>query len=168
MIPIIIFYFSGAVIVLLLSAKVWECKRERPLSFLSIISRGDARFRQFSHDATHTYSEWKERGAFLIKKQLPLRTRNIVNKSKVYVDKKTKKYLGDIRNTRLLHPKKDGISEFFKNISNAEKVVEEPPQTTEVFAVMEEETRVMDIPEVEVIDVPEVKPKRVVRRKKKI
>ncbi|MDB5266514.1 MAG: hypothetical protein JWN89_329 [Parcubacteria group bacterium] len=121
MVSIILFYFSGAVIVLLLLAKIWETKRRKPLGVLTLISKGDTRLRSLSHIAAHSYGDLKERGEFFVKKQLPLHTRNFLNKSEAVIKEKSQKYLGDIRNTKLLKPKNEGISEFFKNISEMEK-----------------------------------------------
>lgn len=56
-----------------------------------------------------------------MKKQLPLHTRNFMNKSEAVIKEKSQKYLGDIRNTKLLRPKNEGISEFFKTMSEMEK-----------------------------------------------
>ncbi len=175
MIPFIIFYSSGAIIALLIFAKVWESKRDKPFFFLSVISKSDARLRQLSHDATHAYSEYKERGEFFFKKQLPLRARSFWNKVMAWVKNNIDKHVGDIRNTRLLNHKKDGISEFFRNISNNESdaayVPDMPVPTEAGDEIIEEGIGVINIPEIEVVEEihegVEAMPKRVVRRKKK-
>jgi len=135
MISSILFYFSGAVIVLLIGAKAWETKRRRPFVLFQMISKGDERFRALSHDAAHYYSEGKEKGAFFMKKQLPMHTKNLLNKTETLAKEKADKYLGNIRNTRLLKNKDEGISEFFKNISIMEKetaeALEDTPQNLE-------------------------------------
>lgn len=121
MITLFIFYVSGAVVAILLLAKIWESKRRKSFMFLNLISKGDEGFRNFSHDATHAYSVFKEKGDFFIRKQLPLHTRNTINKTEILIKEKAEKYLGNMRNSKLLHPRSEGISEFFKNISEMEK-----------------------------------------------
>ena len=121
MFTLFIFYISGACIALLILAKVLESKRRKSFFFLRLISKGDERFRDISVQATHAYSEYKEKGEFFLSKQLPLHTKNFVNKSETLAKEKFEKYLGDIRNSRFLQPKNEGISDFFKNM----KVLEE-------------------------------------------
>jgi len=100
---------------------VLESKRQKSFFFFRLISKGDERFRDFSHQATHAYSEYKEKGEFFFRKQLPLHTKNLANKTEALVKEKSEKYLGNIRNSKLLQPKNEGISDFFKNM----KVLEE-------------------------------------------
>lgn len=169
MISIIIFYFSGAVIVLLLLAKVLESKREKPFLFLSVISKGDIHFRKLSHNVTNNYYELKEKTIFFIEKQLPLRYKSFINKIKAFINKYTEKYLGDFRNTHYINSKNESISEFFKSISHLDNTSEAPVVPLE--PITEEpapQINVLDIPEIEVVEKMEVKPKRVVRRRKKI
>jgi len=118
---IIIFALSGICLVILLSTKMSELKHRRTFFPLNFISKSDHRIREITHLATHHYSEFKERGEFVLTKQLPLHSKNILNKTKTLIKEKVEKHLGDIRNTRLLGNKKDGISEFFKNLSDKER-----------------------------------------------
>lgn len=117
---IIIFALSGICIVILVYTKIRELKHERTFFPLNFISKSDHRIREVTHLATRHYSELKEKGEFVLTKQLPLHSKNILNKTKTLVRDKVEKHLGDIRNTRLLGNKKDGISEFFKNLSDKE------------------------------------------------
>jgi len=116
----IIFAVSGLCVVILLLTKMQELKHKKSMFPLNFISKSDHRIREITHLATHHYSELKEKGEFMLKKQLPLHSKNIYNKTKALVNEKVEKHLGDIRNTRLLGNKKDGISEFFKNLSDKE------------------------------------------------
>jgi len=68
----------------------------------------------------HLYFEGKERSSFLIKRQIPLHSKNFSNKLTVYLREKRIRYFNNMRDSRLLK-KSDGISEFFKNMSNLEK-----------------------------------------------
>jgi hypothetical protein len=97
-----------------------ELKHKRSIFPLSFISKSDHRIKEITHLATGRYSEFKEKGEFMLKKQLPLHSKNLLNKTKTLINEKVEKHLGDIRNTRLLGNKKDGISEFFKNLSDKE------------------------------------------------
>ncbi len=117
---IIIFALSGICLIILLSTKMREIKHQRTIFPLNFISRSDHRIREVSHLATKHYSELKEKGEFVLTKQIPLHSKNILNKTKTLINEKIEKHLGDIRNTRLLGDKKDGISEFFKNLSDKE------------------------------------------------
>ncbi|CAN5132465.1 hypothetical protein BH11PAT3_BH11PAT3_1170 [soil metagenome] len=136
MFTLFIFYISGACIALFLLAKVLESKRRKSFFFLRLISKGDERFRDLSLQVTHAYSEYKEKGEFFFRKQLPLHTKNLVNKIEALVKEKSEKYLGDIRNSKLLQPKNEGISDFFKNM----KVLEEE-NTTESEGVLDREDK---------------------------
>lgn len=119
MILIIIFIISGAGLILLMTAKRLE-QRGTTLFILGAISLGDARARRLYHESIRSYSETKEKLLFLVEKQLPLRAKNLWNKSTTYLKDRVEKSLGDIRGSRLLK-KSDGLSEFFKNISDIEK-----------------------------------------------
>src|SRR5689334_5591114 len=105
----ILFVISGLFIAGLVSAKMVEMKRRKPLLPLKLISLGDHRVREWSHIAAHGYAEWKERGLFFLEKQLPLHSKNTMNKAKGFLKEKAEKYMGDIRNTKLLK-KNEGIS----------------------------------------------------------
>ena len=53
-----------------------------------------------------------------------MRLKNLLNKFVAKISEQTEKYMGDIRDSRLLK-KSDGISEFFKSMSSIEKGVGE-------------------------------------------
>ncbi|OHB10189.1 MAG: hypothetical protein A3G05_00380 [Candidatus Zambryskibacteria bacterium RIFCSPLOWO2_12_FULL_45_14] len=120
MITISIFTVSGLSIVLLIVAKKIEEKRKKPLFISNLISRGDIHIRKFYHTAVHLYSEGKEKGLFLLKKQIPIHSRNSLNKTISFLKEKRGQYINNMRDSRLLK-KSDGISEFFKNMSEVEK-----------------------------------------------
>lgn len=86
---------------------------------LRLVSLGDERVRHLSHELAHLYAEKKEKAHFFVNKQLPLHTRNILNKTSSTVKERVEKYVGDIRGSKFLK-KSDGISEFFKSISEKE------------------------------------------------
>lgn len=115
----IIFAVSGFCIAALIGAKVWEDKRKNKPWLLRLVSRGDESARILSHELAHRYSEWKEKSHFFVKKQLPLHTRNFINKAQATTKERIEKYVGDIRGSRFLK-KSDGISEFFKNLEEKE------------------------------------------------
>ncbi len=115
-----IFAISGVCLVVLLATKMFELKHKKSVFPLNFISKSDHRIKEATHLATQHYSELKEKSGFLIKKQLPLHTKNVYYKTESLVKEKIEKYLGDIRNTKILNKKNDGISEFFKNLSDKE------------------------------------------------
>ena len=143
-----LFILSGLVIATMLVAKRVGERKKTGVFFLKIISRGDERARELHHQAIHQYSVNKERAYLLVTKQMPIRARNYWNKFQVQVREAAEKYSGDIRNSRLLK-RSDGISEFFKNISDIEKGGE----INEVYE--DRESVVLEIPK-----------KRVPRKKK--
>jgi hypothetical protein len=116
----IIFIVSGIMIILLIGSKVWEEKNRKSFFLLRAISKGDEHMRDFYIKSAHHYADYKEKGDFFISKQLPLHTKNFLNKSAIFLQEKSAKYLGDMRNTRILS-KHEGISEFLKDISEKEK-----------------------------------------------
>ena len=120
MIVVSIFTISGLVMVLLLVAKKLEEKRRRPFFILKAISKGDIHIREFYHHAVRLYSEGKEKALFFFKRRIPIHSRNSLNKLLSFLREKREQYVGNMRNSRLLK-KSDGISEFFKNMSNIEK-----------------------------------------------
>lgn len=115
----IIFAFSGLVIAALIIAKVWEDKHKRKPFLLRWVSLGDEHVRVLSHELAHQYAEWKEDLHFFATKQLPLHSKNIINKTEALAKERMQKYIGDIRGSKFLR-KNDGLSEFFKNISERE------------------------------------------------
>lgn len=114
----IIFAVSGVLIIVLLLAKIREMKKQKPL-LLRLISLGDERARVIGHKGAHFYADSKEKADFFLNKQLPLHTKNFLNKSELFVQEQTAKLAESIRDSRLLK-KDDGISEFFKSISEKE------------------------------------------------
>src|SRR3989344_1041544 len=120
MVTFALFTLSGIGIVTITMAKRFEEKRKKPFFLLSAISKGDERVRELHHQAVHWYSIGKEKIAFFVKKQLPMRSRNSFNKLVTFLEENAEKYFGNIRDSRLLK-KSDGISEFFKNMSAVEK-----------------------------------------------
>ena len=121
MFSITLFAFSGAVLVILTTAKIVEGKRRKTFFVLKAISRGDKRLRELKEKALHSYSQSKERTAISLKKQLPLRVRSMWNKTLIWSKDSAQKLIGDLRDSRLLKKRTDGMSEFFKNISDLEK-----------------------------------------------
>lgn len=117
---IAIFTVSGLAILTLLSAKSLERKRRRPFFILSAISKGDIRVRELYHKMVHMYSDGKEKTLFFIQKQIPIRSKNFLNKFITFIKEKREYYVGNMRDARLLK-KPEGISEFFKNMSDIEK-----------------------------------------------
>ena len=117
---IAIFAISGTALITLVAAKKIEERFEKPLFIFTWITKGDERIRDLYHRVLHLYSEGKERVSFLVNKQFKLHTRNIFNKLVTYLNEKREQYENNLRNSRLLK-KPDGISEFFKSISDVEK-----------------------------------------------
>jgi len=116
----IIFLLSGLSIATLVLVKIQALKTKRAPLLLDFISSGDHHVREIYQNMTHRYSDLKEKGNVLITKQLPMHTKNLLNKTENLVKEKSEKYIGNIRNTRLLNNRKKGISEFFKNLSDKE------------------------------------------------
>lgn len=133
----IIFAISGTAILVLLLAKRLEIESGRSVFLFNAISRSDVHVREISHRLAHKYVEGKEKLNFFFKKQLSLKTRSFINRSRVQVQEKIREYIGDIRNSRLLR-KNEGISEFLKNMSEVEKG---NGQIDETFENSEEEVR---------------------------
>ncbi|MEK7461533.1 MAG: hypothetical protein AAB586_00465 [Patescibacteria group bacterium] len=117
---IVTFGISGLAIILLIATKRLELKNERDFFILDVISKGNIHIRKLYHQVVHLYSEGKERMLFLIHKQLPIYYRKSHNKLLTFTEKKREQYFISMRDSKLLK-KSDGISEFFKNISNIEK-----------------------------------------------
>ncbi|MDP3875245.1 MAG: hypothetical protein Q8Q22_01880, partial [bacterium] len=114
------FAISGVSIILLIAAKRLEEKRKKTFFISNAISKGDTRIREFYHKIVRFYSEGKERILFFFKKQIPIHSRNSLNKLLTFLKKKKEQYVVSMRDSRLLK-KSDGISEFFKNMSDIEK-----------------------------------------------
>jgi hypothetical protein len=119
----IVFLISGLGIFVLIFTKMRQLSTKRDPLLLRIISLGDARIRDLSHQSAHLYADTKEELNFLIYKQLPLRARNLWNKITTIAKEKSEILVNDLRDTRLL--KKNGdISEFFKAMSEKEIEIE--------------------------------------------
>ncbi len=139
MVTFALFILSGTIIAVLAIAKRMEEKRRQTPLVLRAVSHGDERIRKFHHEALFQYSQAKDKSAFYLKKQLPLKLKSLINKLNAYAKEKGVEYFGDMRGARLLK-KPDGISEFFKNISEIEKGTGEineslPPELQEDFQV---------------------------------
>ncbi len=129
------FFFSGAVMVVLMIAKRIEEKKRKTLYVLRLISRGDEYCRKLHARVLGSYSSGKERAYFMVAKQLPRYSRSSLNKAVSRLEDKMSQYLERLRDSHLLK-KDEGISEYFKSISEVEKgggeinqeafVVEEP------------------------------------------
>ncbi|MHB0977912.1 MAG: hypothetical protein ACYC1K_00680 [Minisyncoccota bacterium] len=120
MITTTIFVLSGVGIVVMLFVKMKALKTRKQTLLLGLISLGDYRVRNVYQKMTHHYSEVKEKGRVLVTKQLPMHSKNLLNKAEILVKDKSEKYLSNIRNSRLLNNRKEGLSEFFKNLSDKE------------------------------------------------
>jgi len=120
MTSVTIFVISGLGIVVLTATKIFEQKRKKQLFISNAISRGDAHARRLYHTAVHLYSESKEKTLFFFQKKVRMHSRNSLNKLLSFLKEKREQYVNNTRNSRLLK-KSDGISEFFKNMSNVEK-----------------------------------------------
>lgn len=116
----IIFALSGIGLIVLILVKMKALQTKKPALLLGLISLGDHRVRDVYQKTTHHYSEVKEKGRVLLTKQLPMHSKNFLNKAETLVKEKSEKYLGNIRNSRLLNSKKEGLSEFFKNLRDKE------------------------------------------------
>jgi len=115
----IIFALSGIAIVIIVGAKMWQEKHKKSVFLLRGIGRGDEHVRMLSQKATVHYAHAREKADFFIKKQLPLHTKNFINKTNATLKEKSEQYIGNIRGSKFLK-KSDGLPEFFKNISEKE------------------------------------------------
>ncbi len=120
MIATSIFTISGLSIALLIVAKKVEEKRKKPLFVSNVISKGDIHIRKLYHTVVHLYSEGREKTFFFFKKQIRMHSKNSLNKVTSFLEEKRGQYINNMRDSRLLK-KPDGISEFFKNMSDVEK-----------------------------------------------
>ncbi|MDP2641759.1 MAG: hypothetical protein Q8P21_00490 [bacterium] len=120
MASITIFSISGLAILILLLAKKFEERRRKTLFLLQAISKANTHVRELHHQVVHLYSEGKEKASFFCKKWIPIHSRNSLNKLVAFLEEKRWQYINNMRDSRLLK-KSDGLSEFFKNMSNIEK-----------------------------------------------
>lgn len=133
MVTFVLFSISGVAIVAITLAKRVEERKKTTVFILRLISLGDERLRSLNHEALRQYSHGKEKFGFWVKKQLPLKLKSLWNRFEAYAREKSVKYLGDVRDSRLLK-RPDGISEFFKNISEIEKGGGEINETLETLS----------------------------------
>ena len=117
---ILVFIFSGLAIVMLIVGKVIEEKRSQPLFLFDLISKGDRHVRELSHMTSEEYSEFKTRAEFFIKKQLQMQARSSYYRTQTLLREQSDRFLKYIRDSRLIK-KSDGISEFFKSVSEVER-----------------------------------------------
>ncbi|MHB1330535.1 MAG: hypothetical protein ACYCY6_01020 [Minisyncoccota bacterium] len=115
----ITFITSGIIIAALIMAKMIEDKIKRKPLLLRLVSLGDERVRVFTHELAHKYSDMREKVHFAIHKQIPLHSKNLLNKTKTALGEKFVEYIGDVRGSKFLS-KSDGISEFLRSISEKE------------------------------------------------
>ena len=87
---------------------------------LRAISKGDAHIRDFHHKTALFYLDGKEKTSFILNRQIPIHSKNLSNKLVSFLKEKRERYTNNMRDSRLLR-KSDGMSEFFKNMSDLEK-----------------------------------------------
>lgn len=160
-----VFILSGVALVTLTLAKRFEQKGFGRLFVLKAVSKGDERARTYYQKSLHFYSEGKHRFIFFVKKQLPVKMRMHLTKAFVWVKEKGESRFGNIRNSRLIK-KADGMSEFFKTVSEIEKGVgeiQEPLLHGEIHEPTEIGTKVETVDvTVEPAPNPEVHPEPVI------
>lgn len=120
MVSFALFILSGVVIAALIVAKMIELRGSKPLFILRAVSKGDERARDMYHKGLKFYSDGKVRLVFFMKRELPVRARIYFNKGLAWANERLEERFGDMRNSRLLS-RREGISEFFKSISEVEK-----------------------------------------------
>jgi hypothetical protein len=177
MISFTLFILSGVALTSLTIAKRIELKGRESSFILRIVSKGDERARDLYHQALHFYTTGKHRVVFVVKKQLPLRAKSYLTKGVLYIKEKGENRFGNIRNSRLIS-KRDGMKEFFKNISEVEKGAGElhddfptPITSAEEPVIMQEVVMEPVMPMVEPVEVvvapaPQAKKPRAPRKKK--
>lgn len=120
-------------VALLLLTKIWEERNRKSFFLLTLISRGDENIRTLSHELTHYYADAKSKADVFVRKQLPLKTKSLATKTNTLIKERSEEFFGNIRGSRFLK-KSDGISEFFKSMSDMENegriddTLEEPGQ----------------------------------------
>lgn len=120
MFAIPLFAISGTAIIALLAAKKLQERGRNPLFLFRWITRSDERIRDWHQKALNMYSEGKEKISFFATRQIKLHSKNTFNKLVAFLKEKREQYENNMRNSRLLK-KSDGISEFFKSMSDIEK-----------------------------------------------
>ncbi|OHA92061.1 MAG: hypothetical protein A3J09_01005 [Candidatus Zambryskibacteria bacterium RIFCSPLOWO2_02_FULL_51_21] len=114
------FFFSGAILAVLLVAKRIEERKKTRVFLLRLISRGEEHARKLQREAVRRYSLSKEEMHFFMAKQLPRYSKSSLNKALARFEESMQKYLERLRDSRLLK-KDEGISEFFKSMAEVEK-----------------------------------------------
>ena len=117
---IFIFAISGTAIATLIAAKSLEVKIRRPLFIFRWIMKSDKLIRDWHHKTLEFYSGGKEKVSFFFTRQIKIHSKNTFNKLVAFLKEKREQYENNMRNSKLLK-KPDGISEFFKNMSDIEK-----------------------------------------------
>lgn len=120
MISFSLFALSGMTLATLIVAKRIENRSGKRFFLLRAISKGDAHVRDLYQRSLNFYSEGKDKSLFFFKKQLPLKVKRGLTKAQTLIQEKVESRFGNVRNSRLLK-RQEGISEFFKNISEVEK-----------------------------------------------
>ena len=115
-----IFSVSGLAIILLLAIKKLGEGRRKQFFILKAISKGDRHVKEVYHKIVSLYTHDKERFMLFLKKRIPLHSKNSLNKSLSFLRNKKDRYLERLRDSKLIG-KSDGISEFFRNMSDIEK-----------------------------------------------
>lgn len=128
MLAFALFIFSGLGILSIFIAKRYELKNKQTIFVINIISKGDSLVRDWYQKSLIYYDEGKSILEIRLKKQIPLRIRALVNKLYTNLELKSKNYFERARDSRLIK-KSDGISDFFKSISEIEKGVGEINET---------------------------------------
>src|SRR3989338_8840617 len=114
------FFFSGAILAVLLVAKRIEERKKTRVFLLRLISRGEEHARKLQREAVRRYSLSKEEMHFFMAKQLPRYSKSSLNKALARFEESMQKYLERLRDSRLLK-KDEGISEFFKSMAEGQK-----------------------------------------------
>lgn len=115
-----IFIVSGLAIILLLVVKKLGERRIKQFFILRAISKGDKRVREVYHKTVSLYTHDKERFLLFLKKRIPMHSKNSLNKSLSFLKGKKDRYVERLRNSKIIG-KSDGISEFFRSMSDVEK-----------------------------------------------
>ena len=116
-----LFIISFVVVASMLLLKMYELKKGKPILIFQALSKFDHIILEKYHNAGHMYLDYKHKSHLFFTKQVPMHSKNVVNKMETLVQEKMNKYVGNIRGSKVLRNDRAGISEFFKNISNLEK-----------------------------------------------
>jgi len=120
MVLVTIFTISGVSILTLTTAKRVELKRGKTPGILNLVAKGDTYLRNLNHRIFEYYFGGKDGLDFFFTKWIPVQTKLSFNKALNRLRGQLDEYIHDMRDAKLLK-KSDGISEFFKNISDIEK-----------------------------------------------